>query len=120
MQSIKQKHIELENMLFTTEKLCSMAELNGLYAWNGEAFEKVEKSLAMLEFHDIASGTCAQDGEKSACGRQILRLSFCSRSLTRRSFPCVPSMSRRGEGNSRYSCLIRSLMSGIPYVRPSS
>lgn len=77
MQSIKQKHIELENMLFTTEKLCSMAELNGLYAWNGEAFEKVEKSLAMLEFHDIASGTCAQDGEKSS-----LRKADCYQSAT--------------------------------------
>lgn len=66
MQSIKQKHIELENKLFTTEKLCAHAELNGLYEKNSDAFTHAEKALASLEFHDITSGTCAQDGEKSS------------------------------------------------------
>ncbi len=66
MQSIKKKHIELENKLFTTEKLCSYAALNGLYKKNHELFHQVEKALAMLEFHDIYAGTCAADGEKSS------------------------------------------------------
>lgn len=66
MQSIKQKHIELENKLFTTEKLCAYAALNGLYTKNEDAFRKAEKALAALEFHDIYSGTCASDGEKSS------------------------------------------------------
>ena len=66
MQSIKQKHIELENKLFTTEKLCSYAALNGLYQKNNSAFMEAEKALAALEFHDIYSGTCAADGEKSS------------------------------------------------------
>ncbi len=66
MQSIKQKHIELENKLFTTEKLCSYASLNGLYSKNDSAFLEAEKALASLEFHDIYAGTCAADGEKSS------------------------------------------------------
>ena len=66
MQSIKAKHIELENKLFTTEKLCSYAALNGLYNKNDTAFTEAEKALASLEFHDIYSGTCAADGEKSS------------------------------------------------------
>lgn len=66
MQSIKRKHIELENKLFTTEKLCSYAALNGLYEKNQAAFHNAEKALASLEFHDIYSGTCASDGEKSS------------------------------------------------------
>ena len=66
MQSIKMKHIELENKLFTTEKLCSYAALNGLYTWDREAFLKAEKALASLEFHDIYAGTCTADGEKSS------------------------------------------------------
>ena len=65
MQRIKRANIELENMLFTTEKLCALAGLNGLYTWNADAFEKAQKQLAMLEFHDVLAGTCAQDGEKS-------------------------------------------------------
>ena len=66
MQSIKAKHIELENKLFTTEKLCSYAALNGLYTKNGAAFLEAEKALAALEFHDIYSGTCTAEGEKSS------------------------------------------------------
>lgn len=66
MQSIKMKHIELENKLFTTEKLCSHAALNGLYTWNEEAFRQAEKALASLEFHDVYSGTCVADGERSS------------------------------------------------------
>lgn len=65
MQSIKAKHIELENALFTTEKFCAYAELNGAYRKNEAAFEQAEKTLAGLEFHDILSGTIAPDGEKS-------------------------------------------------------
>lgn len=66
MQSIKQKHIELETMLFTTEKLCTLAELLGLYRKDTSAFTAAQKHLAALEFHDVYSGTCAQDGEKSS------------------------------------------------------
>lgn len=66
MQSIKGKHIELENKLFTAEKLCSYASLNGLYNKNEAAFAEAEKALASLEFHDVYSGTCAADGEKSS------------------------------------------------------
>lgn len=66
MQSIKQKHIELENKLFTTEKLCALAALNGAYTKNQAVFHQAEKALAAIEFHDIYSGTCASDGEKSS------------------------------------------------------
>ena len=69
MQSIKQKHIELENKIFTTEKLCSYAALNGLYTKNEEAFREGEKALASLEFHDIFAGTCTAEGEKSSLRR---------------------------------------------------
>lgn len=78
MQSIKQKHIELENKLFTTEKLCAYAALNGLYTKNNAAFHNAEKALASLEFHDVYAGTCAADGEKSSlrkadCALELLQ-----------------------------------------------
>lgn len=65
MNCIKQKNIELESHLFATEKLCAFAELNGLYKKEESVFEQAEKALASLEFHDILSGTCTQEGEKS-------------------------------------------------------
>ncbi len=66
LSSIKNKHIELENKLFTTEKLCALAAMNGLYSKNVQAFADAERAMASLEFHDILSGTCAADGEKSS------------------------------------------------------
>lgn len=66
MQSVKRKHIELENKLFSTEKLCAYAQLNGLYTKNEDAFHNAEKALASIEFHDIFAGTCASDGERSS------------------------------------------------------
>lgn len=65
MQRIKQKHIELENKLFTTEKLCAIAALHGLYQKDFAAFAAAEKRLAAMEFHDVLSGTCTHEGEKS-------------------------------------------------------
>ncbi len=84
MQRIKQKHIELENYLFTTEKLCSIAALNGLYEKNYNAFETAEKRLAAIEFHDVYSGTCTQDGEKSC-----LQLADNAMTLLREEFDCA-------------------------------
>ena len=81
MSSIKQKHIELENKLFTTEKLCAMAEMKGVYTKNQAAFTTAEKALASLEFHDVGSGTCAPDGEKSSlrkcdCALELLQVEW--------------------------------------------
>ena len=81
MSSIKQKHIELENKLFTTEKLCSMAEMKGVYTKNQAAFTTAETALASLEFHDVGSGTCAPDGEKSSlrkcdCALELLQVEW--------------------------------------------
>lgn len=98
MQSIKKKHIELENMLFTTEKLCSMAELNGLYVWDKEAFSKAEKALAMLEFHDVASGTCAQDGEKSSLRKADHALELLQEQFNKAFFALCTRYAKAGGG----------------------
>ena len=98
MQSIKKKHIELENMLFTTEKLCSMAELNGLYVWDKEAFHKAEKALAMLEFHDVASGTCAQDGEKSSLRKADSALELLQEQFDKAFFALCTRYAKAGGG----------------------
>lgn len=98
MQSIKRKHIELENMLFTTEKLCSMAELNGLYTWDKEAFHKAEKTLAMLEFHDIASGTCARDGEKSSLRKADFALELLREEFDKAFFALCAQYTKADDG----------------------
>ena len=98
MQPIKAKHIELENKLFTTEKLCAHAELNGLYHKNEAAFHEAEKRLAMLEFHDIYSGTCAQDGEKSSLRKADFALELLQAEFDKAFFALCSQAVKAGEG----------------------
>ncbi len=98
MQSIKQKHIELENKLFTTEKLCSYASLNGLYNKNDAAFVEAEKALASLEFHDIYAGTCAADGEKSSLRKADYALELLQKEWNRAFFAICGKHKKAGIG----------------------
>ena len=86
MQSIKMKHIELENKLFTTEKLCSYAALNGMYTKNHSTFHEAEKALAALEFHDIFAGTCTAEGEKSSLRRADFALELLQKEWNKAFF----------------------------------
>ena len=98
MSSIKQKHIELENKLFTTEKLCALAELKGLYKKNQRAFTEAEKALAMIEFHDVGSGTCASDGEKSSLRKADYALECLQEEFDKAFFALTSQFKKAGEG----------------------
>lgn len=66
MHRIKEIHAELERRLYVTEKLCSAAALVTNYQPNTAIFKQAERDLATIQFHDVMSGTCAIDGEKSS------------------------------------------------------
>lgn len=66
MTRVKRRHAEVENALYLTEKMVSAADsLKGIKDYT-EEFDEVMKDMAFVEFHDILSGTCAEDGERSA------------------------------------------------------
>jgi len=66
ISNIKQKHAELETLLYNTEKACSLAALKGDYVLNRQAIKDAERMMCQVEFHDVLSGTCIEKGEKSA------------------------------------------------------
>lgn len=80
MIRIKQAHRRLENELFLTEKLCSVAELTARCRYDSEIFSKVEKDLMMIQFHDVLPGSCIKDAETSALN------------LAGRAFTCLKEM----------------------------
>jgi alpha-mannosidase len=98
MNTIKQKHIELENKLFSTEKLCALAKLNGLYTWNKDAFQKAEKALSSIAFHDILSGTCGPDGEKSALRKADCALELLNEEFNKAFFSICSQQLKAGNG----------------------
>lgn len=62
MSRIKQAHREAENLLYSTEKLLTVAMLAG-YKTDLKDLKKAQNKLLLAEFHDILPGTCIADGE---------------------------------------------------------
>ena len=63
---LKRRYAELENKLLTTEKICAYASAEGAYDYDFDAFADAQKKMAMVQFHDVLSGTCIIEGEKSS------------------------------------------------------
>ena len=62
MAKVKKAHRDAENILYSTEKMLSVAMLSG-YKPDLSALYEAQKSLLLAEFHDILPGTCIADGE---------------------------------------------------------
>ena len=62
MARIKQAHREAENILYSTEKLLTVASLAG-YKPDLTALYDAQKKLLLAQFHDILPGSCIADGE---------------------------------------------------------
>ncbi|NLK39657.1 MAG: alpha-mannosidase [Clostridiales bacterium] len=63
MIKVKQKHIELENLLYYTEKLCVCASLSGRSPYPAKRLALAQEDLLVSEFHDILPGTCIMSAE---------------------------------------------------------
>ena len=63
---LKRRYADLENKLLMTEKICAYAAAETDYKYNFAAFEEAQKNMAMIQFHDVLSGTCIYDGEQSS------------------------------------------------------
>ena len=63
---LKRRYAEVENKLLLTEKICALAAVETGYKYDLTAFEIAQKNLAMVQFHDVLSGTCIYEGEKSS------------------------------------------------------
>ena len=112
MNRIKQKQMELETKLFATEKLCSIAQLNGLYTWNENAFHSGDVALASVAFHDVLSGTCTQEGEKSAIRKVDSAIETLTQEFNKAFFSICSRQEKAGEGE--FPIFVYNAM---PYVR---
>ncbi len=65
VNEIKRRHDELENAIYSCEKVCTVADLLGTYSYDKEAFKYAERVLAQSEFHDVLSGTAVKTGYDS-------------------------------------------------------
>ncbi|MFB9277032.1 glycoside hydrolase family 38 C-terminal domain-containing protein [Cohnella cellulosilytica] len=66
MIRIKQKHRQLENELYMTEKMLSAAALQTGLAYPADELREAAKDLLTAQFHDILPGSSIQPAEEAA------------------------------------------------------
>ena len=80
---IKQKHRELENELFATEKMVTSAWAHGLIKYPASELNEAMETLATSEFHDILPGSSIQPVEETSLRLMDYGLELLSRIKTR-------------------------------------
>lgn len=66
MIRIKQKHRQLENELYMTEKMLAAASLQGLLSYPQQELNGALRDLLTAQFHDILPGTSIQPAEEAS------------------------------------------------------
>ncbi len=65
MSNIKKKHAELENNLWFTEKICSVAALRGLIEYPEAELDTAVEDLLNAQFHDVLPGSGVRAAEEN-------------------------------------------------------
>lgn len=91
ISNLKIAHAALENTLFKTEKALSLADMLGEYDYNRGAVQNSEYALCGMEFHDVLSGTCAENGEKST----LQRVEYAKEILSEEFYKAFHSLAKR-------------------------
>ena len=99
MSDVKKKNVELETTLFETEKICSLAYLNGYVDdYGAAAFEEAEKALAKFQFHDLLAGTVCEQAAKSSLQMADCALTSLKKQYDKAFFAYVSKSPKAGEG----------------------
>lgn len=97
MVRVKQKHRQLENELYMTEKMASAASMQGLMDYPDEELREALRDLATSEFHDILPGSSIQPVEESALRLLYHGLELVSRVKTRALFALCSGQPKAAE-----------------------
>lgn len=95
---IKQKHRQLENQLYLTEKMLSAAALQGYIKYPKAELTEAFKDLMTAEFHDILPGTSVQPVEETSINIMDHGLEIASRLRARAFFALASGQKAAAEG----------------------
>jgi alpha-mannosidase len=98
MARIKQKHRQLENDLFSAEKMAAAASYQGLMRYPQNELREALLDLAFAQFHDILPGSSIQQAEESSLRRLDHGLEAVSRLKARAFFALANSEPKAREG----------------------
>ena len=74
VNAIKLAHDQLENALYFTEKVCTLADICGKYSYNKQILKDAERVLCQIEFHDVLAGTAIKTGTDSSLRKAYMAM----------------------------------------------
>lgn len=95
---IKQKHRQLENELYTLEKMITTAWSQGLMEYPYEEMHEVVCDLLNAEFHDILPGSSIQSAEEAALRAMDHGLEIANRLRAQAFFALASGQKKAKEG----------------------
>jgi len=95
---IKQKHAELENKLYATEKICTVAAVKGLIKYPEREIDDATEDLLNSEFHDIIPGSSIRPGEENGIRLLEHGLLTLNRAYSRAYFALTSEEAASDEG----------------------
>jgi len=98
MIQVKQKHRELENMYYSTEKMATQASMQGLMEYPRTELDNALEALLLAEFHDVLPGTSVQAVEKQALDSMGYAMNILSKIRARALFALCSGQRKAGEG----------------------
>jgi len=98
MSRVKQKHRQLENIYYQTEKMLTNAALHGLMNYPKKELQEALEDLLYGEFHDILPGSSVQDDEFHALRRFDHGIEIMQRLKARAFFSLLVGQKSGAEG----------------------
>ncbi len=98
MVRIKQKHRQIENALYSVEKMVSAAVMNGLMKYPEEDLKQIEYDLLLGEFHDSLPGSSIEPTEEGLLNMFGHGLEIAQRLRTKAFFELARGQKRAKEG----------------------
>jgi alpha-mannosidase len=98
MARVKQKHRELENGIFSAEKMACAAYYQGFMEYPERELKEALLDLAFTQFHDILPGSAIPPAEESSLRRLDHGLEIVSRIRARAFFALAAGEKKAGEG----------------------
>lgn len=98
MSGLKRKHVEVENELFLTEKICSIASLYKGSVYSEEQIKQAVEDLLNSQFHDVLPGTSVRDGEKNGVMLLNHAMYILNKAKAKAFFDLIRDEKQAGEG----------------------
>ena len=96
---LKQKHRLLENELYSAEKMCASAALQGLMEYPAREINEALRDLLFCEFHDILPGSSVQAVEETSLRTLDHGLEILSRVKGRAFFALTSGQPKAADGD---------------------